>query len=471
MSEVHAHVVVIGGGIAGLAAAWRLEQLSPAISVTLIEAEPRLGGWIRTEHWGEVIIEHGPDSWVASKPAATELARALGLESEIIGLRAGQAETSIMHDGRLLPLPSGLSLVVPTRLRPLLTSPLLSPLGKLRLLAEYFVPPRLDEDDESLASFVRRRFGREFAERVAEPLLSGIFAGDAGQLSVLATYPQLRRLERERGSLLRARAMQARRPAGLAAGSPFLTLRSGMERLVRAVAGDLQRTVVRTGATALGIAPSNGGFAIDLADGTRLEADGVILAVPAWRAARLFERSFTRAAAVLQALPYASSAAVTLVYRQSDLAGFARGRGFLVPAREGRPISAVTWVTNKFPARAPEHLGLVRVFFRAERAGLSDDAPTEILVAVALQELRSAVGLQAEPLHAIVSRHERALPQYCVGHRQRVAELRSLLGSWPGLALAGAAYDGVGVSDCIASGWRAAEAVLQGIGARQSVGR
>ncbi|MBO9404996.1 MAG: protoporphyrinogen oxidase, partial [Thermomicrobium sp.] len=181
MSEVHAHVVVIGGGIAGLAAAWRLEQLSPAISVTLIEAEPRLGGWIRTEHWGEVIIEHGPDSWVASKPAATELARALGLESEIIGLRADQAETSIMHDGRLIPLPSGLSLLVPTRLRPLLTSPLLSPLGKLRLLAEYLVPPRLDEDDESLASFVRRRFGREFAERVAEPLLSGIFAGDAGQ--------------------------------------------------------------------------------------------------------------------------------------------------------------------------------------------------------------------------------------------------------------------------------------------------
>ena len=470
MSAVHAHVVVIGGGIAGLAAAWRLERLSPAISVTLIEAEPRLGGWIRTEYWGEVTIEHGPDSWVASKPAATELARALGLESEIIGLRSDQAETSIMHDGRLLPLPSGLSLVVPTRLRPFLTSPLLSPLGKLRLLAEFLVPPRLDDDDESLASFVRRRFGREFAERVAEPLLAGIFAGDVGQLSVLATYPHLRRLERERGSLLRALAMPGRRPAGLPGGSPFLTLRSGMERLVRAVAGDLQRTVVRTGATALGIAPSNGGFAIDLADGTRLEADGVILAVPAWRAAQLLERSFAEAAAVLQALPYASSAAVTLVYRQSELAGVARGRGFLVPAREGRPISAVTWVTNKFPARAPENLGLVRVFFHTERAGLSADAPTEILVAVALQELRSVVGLRADPLHAVVSRHERALPQYCVGHRQRIAELRSRLASWPRLALAGAAYDGVGVSDCIASGWRAAEAVLQGIGAMQRVG-
>jgi len=462
-----AHIVVVGGGISGLAACWRLERSCSSLAITLVEANERLGGWIRTERWNGVLIEHGPDSWVASKSAATELACALGLETELIGLRTERAGTGIVRDGRLFPLPEGLSLLVPTRLGPIVRSPLLSIQGKIRVLGEFFLSGRCDEQDESVAAFVRRRFGREFYERLAEPLLAGIYAGDAERLSLLATYPQFRALECEAGSVLRAVRRRgtagARTPAPVA--SPFLTLRDGMQRLVDCLAATLQRTVWRLGVRAVALEPGQpGGFRIVLSDGTRLEADGVVIAAPAASAAILLQSLLAAESEWLRALPYASSAAVTLVYRDADLEPVARGRGFLVPARERRPISAVTWVTNKFPARAPEGFAVARVFFRSDGNGLHDEEPPERLVALALHELRTLTGLRAQPLHAVVSRHDRALPQYPVGHRERVTRLRAALAQWPGLAVAGAAFDGVGVPDCIASGWRAAMAVMDGLG-------
>ncbi len=512
MMSSQVEIAVIGGGITGLAAAWELERLSSVVRVTLVEASTRLGGWVRTERWGEVLIEHGPDSWVASKPSATTLACALGLAHDLIGLRSDHAGVGIVRHGQIVPLPEGLSLLVPTRLGSLLSSPLLSPWGKLRVLAEFLVPPRHDEADESLATFVRRRFGREFSERVAEPLVAGIYAGDPEQLSLLATYPQFRELELRAGSLLRALVGGARRhalagkslpgelfstehgsedfsrrqapvqgshrrdaltaqesaceeqPVASLPRSPFLTLRRGMEQLVLAIAASLRRTNVRLGATATGIRARETGFTIEFINGTELEVDGIVLAIPAWNAVELLKKLDPAAAELLRSIPYRSSAAVTLVYERAALETVARNRGFLVPAREGRPVSAVTWVTNKFPGRAPEHLALARVFFRGNHGWPMEDVVPEVLVAVALRELRALSGVRAEPLHAVVSDYERALPQYLVGHRARVMSLRERLAHWPALALAGAAYDGVGVPDCIASGQRAARAVAAALG-------
>jgi oxygen-dependent protoporphyrinogen oxidase len=458
-----AHIAVIGGGITGLAACWKLEQLCPDVAVTLVEASDRLGGWIRTERWNGVLIEHGPDSWVASKPSATELVRALGLASELVGLRLDQAGTGIVHDGRLLPLPEGLSLLVPTRLGPILTSPLLSPFGKIRLLAEALITPRCDQHDESLSAFVRRRFGREFYERLAEPLLAGIYAGDAERLSLLATYPHFRQLECQAGSLLRAMRRRGRESGP--SGSPFLTLRDGMQRLVDRLVASLERTHVRLGAPAVALEPGHSaGYRVRLGDGATVEADGVVLAAPARSSAVLLQSLLGSETEWLRSLPAASSAAVTLVYRRDEVGAVARGRGFVVPRREGRPISAVTWVTNKFPERAPEDLVVARVFLRGDRSGLESDGTPELLIAVALRELANITGLRAVPVHAVVSHHRDALPQYLVGHRERVVSLRTALGRWRGLAVAGAAFDGIGVPDCIVSGWRAAQTVLSALG-------
>lgn len=465
-----AHIVVIGGGISGVAACWWLEQAAPSAVVTLVEACHRLGGWIRTERWGEVLIEHGPDSWVASKPAATVLARAVGLERELIGLLPENAGASIVIDGRSIPLPEGLSFLVPTRLWPMLTSPLLSFSGKLRVLGELLVPPRTDTGDESIASFVRRRFGREFLERLAEPLLAGIYAGDTEQLSILATYPQLRDLEREYGSLVRA-VWRRRKTAGSVTTrerSPFLTLRGGMQCLVDGTVGRLTRTSLRLGIRAVALEAAPSGYRLALSDGSVLEVDGAVVATPAASTAVLLEPMLGDEVGWLRGLPYASSAAVTLVYRRQDVEAVAQGRGFLVPARERRPVSAVTWVTNKFPGRAPADWSVVRVFFRSS-GGVTGAENGERLVALALQELRALTGLQATPLHAVVSLHQEALPQYLVGHRDRVVALRAVLERWRGLAVAGAAFDGVGVPDCIASGWNAARAVAEGLGLAPSV--
>lgn len=456
-----ARVVVIGGGITGLAAAWTLQTASPELEVVLLEASDRLGGWIHTERRGEVIVEHGPDSWVASKPAATALARDLGLADQLIGLRMDRASVGIVHQGRIEPLPDGLWLMVPTALRPLVTTRLLSVRGKVRVLAELFVPPRVGSEDESLGSFVRRRFGPEFYERIVEPLLSGVYGSDPDRLSLLATYPVFRDFEERYGSLLRTILA---RPRPRSPGPPFLSLRDGMGSLVEALVRQSRPGMLRTCCAVRELHPCGCGWRVVLHSGEVLDCDAVVSAVPAEGAAELVKAFAPDVASQLRAIPYQSSAAVTLVYDRKDVEPFARGRGILVPAREGRAISAVTWVTNKFAYRAPEHLAIARVFFRGPRAPDGGTGSPEGLVAAALRELRLVVGLWAEPIQAIVSWHPKALPQYLVGHRDRVATIRQSLTRWPTLRLAGAAFDGVGVPDCIASGQQAAHQVLQCLG-------
>lgn len=453
-------VVVIGGGITGLAAAYRL-QLALAgsgVCVTLLEAAPRLGGWICTERWNGVVIEAGPDSFLATKPAAERLVRELGLADQLVGLRPGFEGAWIAFRGRLEPLPEGFSMMVPTRIRPFLATRLLSPRGKLRAALDIVLPARTDERDESIAAFVRRRLGNEVYERIAQPLLAGIYAGDAEHLSLLATFPQFKDIERRHRSLILGTVArtETRRPAR----SPFLTLRTGMQTLVDTLLGHLRAADVRTGDAVVALTSDGNRYRVTLAGGQQLDATAVVLATPAYEAARLAQPLDSELAQLLAGIPYASSAAVTLVYPSHQVSRVARGRGLVVPASEGRPVTAVTWVTNKLPDRAPPELAVVRVFLGRYGQDAVVEQEDAAFVRLALTELAAVTGLRADPLYARVHRHRCAMPQYLVGHLERVRAIDRRLSHLPGLALAGAAYRGVGIPDCIASAYRAADALL-----------
>ena len=466
--------VVVGGGIAGLTAAYRLRHGSPGLAVTLVEAAPRLGGKILTEHPDGLVIEAGPDSFLSAKPAATRLCEELGLGGELVGTTESGGGTYILRDGRLEPLPEGISGLVPTRARPLLHSGLLSTRAKLRMGLEAFIPARRDQGDESVAAFVRRRFGVEAYERMAQPLLSGIYAGDAEQLSLLATFPRLRESERTHGSLIRGMLAQRRAAPQPASGdaprrSAFLSLAGGLGELTDTLARALDGVEVRTGLAATAVAwRGSGRWTLGLADGTALEADVLLLATPAWASADLLQGLAARPAATLRQIPYTSTATITAAYRREDVARLGAGRGFVIPRVEDRELTAVTWVTSKFPGRAPDGLALVRGFVgragREEAVGLPDDE----LVALMRRELREILGLTAEPVLTRVYRWPRALPQYTLGHLERVATIERHVAQLPGLFLLGSAYRGVGIPDCIQSGSEAAARALDHLGAQSA---
>lgn len=472
-AENQGQVVIVGGGIAGLTAAYRLQALSrstgAALRITLVEADNQLGGKLRTLRHGELLIEAGPDSFLAHKPAALALCEELGIGEQVINTRESGGGTFILRSGRLEPLPEGITMLVPTRFKPLLTSRLLSPLGKLRMGLELLVPARRDQGDESIGSFVRRRLGTEAFERMAQPLLSGIYSGDAEQLSILSTFPRLRETELRYGSLIRGMLAQ-RRAAQPAARSgarrtPFLSLAGGMSDLIAALERQLGDVDIRLGTAAVGLEPlGEQPYQVRLADGTLLPADAVLLAIPAYASAALLGEVDAELARVLHEIPYVSSATVMLAYRRAEVEAAGAGRGFVIPHAEQRELTAITWVTNKFPGRAPDDIALVRGFVgragRQQVLELSDDE----IVQVVRRELREITGLSAEPVGTVVHRWFQAMPQYVVGHSARLADIDRKLRHLPGLYLLGAAYRGVGIPDCIQSGQQAAEQVAAQLG-------
>jgi oxygen-dependent protoporphyrinogen oxidase len=462
-----AHAVIVGGGIAGLTAAYRLRQRGPVsgsdLRITLIEADHRLGGKIFTEQIDDLIIEAGPDSFLSQKAPAIALCEELGLSDRLIDSRKDGGDTYILRQGRLEPLPEGITMLVPTRFGPLLRSRLLSTRAKLRMGLEVLIPPCRTEADESVASFVTRRLGREAFERMAQPLLSGIYAGDAEQLSLLATFPRLRQVELEYGSLVRAMLAQRlrSRPRGrdqAPTHSPFVSLRLGMGELVSALAARLEGVDVRLGTMANSVEPRpGGGYQLRLANGETLEADALLLAAPASVTADLLETIAPDLAETLRGIPYVSSATISLVYRQAEVGKLGAGRGFVIPRVENRELTAVTWASNKFPGRAPEGLVLLRAFVgRAGREG-AVDLPDDLLLRLVTGELREILGLSANLVMSRIYRWHQAIPQYVLGHLDRLVEIDRRLADLPGLLLLGAAYHGVGIPDCIESGNRAAE--------------
>ncbi len=470
------HVVIIGGGIAGLATAYVLQERARAAGIplacTLIEAKERLGGVILTERIDGFVIEAGPDSLLTQKPWGVELCRTLGISDHLIGTNDRQRKIYILWRGRLYPLPEGLMLIVPTHLHPLLRSRLLSWPGKIRMGLEYFLPPQASEADESLEAFVRRRLGQEALEKIAEPLLAGIYAGSSNSMSLLATFPRLRELEAKHGGLIRGMLAQRRAmrrslcAEGPNAPTMFVAPRDGMAEIVEALSARLDRITVLRGAAVQCVMPHGSGmeraqgYAVHLGPERTLQADAVVLATPAHATARLVEGFHRGLAEALRAIPYVSSATVSLAYRRADVAHPLDGFGFLVGRREGRRVMAATWTSTKFPHRAPADHVLIRSFVGGaghEHLVCLDDAA---LIRVVCEELGAILGMSTAPLLARVYRWERVNPQYLVGHLDRVDAMEKMLASYPGLFLTGSAYRGVGVPDCIYQASQTAERVL-----------
>jgi len=452
-------VAVAGGGITGLAAAHALFAHAPGRRVVLLEATDRLGGTIATEHTGGFVIETGADAFLTEKPWALALCERLGIGQQLTGTREGDRRTYVVHAGRLVPLPEGFMLLAPTDLGALAASPLFSWRGKLRMALDLVLPRRRGDDDESLGAFVRRRFGREALERVAEPLLGGIYTGDVAHLSLAATMPRFRDLElRHRSLIVGLRATSATRAAG-ARYSLFATPTDGMGALITALARRLPEGVVRLQSPVAAMTRESGDWCLRVG-GTSLAASVAVVAAPAHAASTLLAPLDPVLGRLLGAIDHASSATVSLGYRAADVPSL-RGLGFVVPARERRALLACTYSSRKFPGRAPEGCELLRAFVggvrRPELAALDTDAT----IALVRGELRELLGITAPPLLTRVRHHVLAMPQYSVGHLDRVAEIERRAAAAPALLLAGAAYRGVGIPDCVRSGEAAAEAALR----------
>lgn len=457
-------VVVVGGGIAGLASALRLRHLAPDAEVTLIERDRRLGGKIMTTRSLGYVIEGGPDSFLASKPEALRLCQELRIDEQLQGPRDDRRGAFVMRSGELVPIPQGLSGLVPARLEPLLASDLLTEDGKARVMREPEIPPRLGDEDESLASFVERRFGRELYDKLLEALMTGIYAGSGENLSLLATFPHLRTLEKDHGSVLRALAQhQPSSESTSAHRSGFLAPIRGMQQIVETMARHLHGTRIVRRRAVNHLMKSNGGWSVRLTGGGSIDADAVIVATPSSTTAHLLVSLDDELARAFARVPLVSTATVALGFREEHTPHSLVGSGYLIPRAEGRPVTACTWVSSKWAHRAPPGRVLLRVFLG--RAGMEEPAmgPSEEMVRLARTELRETLGITAEPELVSVSRWPDAMPQYTLGHAERMTHMRKRLSNIPGLAVAGNAIAGVGIPDCIRSGWDAADVVLNAL--------
>ena len=469
-------IVVVGGGIAGLAAAHRLVELARdaarPLDLVLLEAEGRLGGTIRTERADGYLLEGGPDSFISEKPWALALAERLGLGPRLCRTDDRFRRTYVVRGGRLEPLPEGFLLLAPTRVGPVLRSRVFSWRGKLRLGLDLVLPRGRAAGDESLGSFVRRRLGREALERVAQPLVGGIYTADPDRLSLGATMPRFLALEREHRSLIlglrRAAPPGARAGASGARWSLFVTLAGGMEELVDALAQRVPAGAVRMRTPATAVTPSADGWRVHLPDGSRLPADGVVLAGPAPRMAALVQGVEPGLAGLLDGIPHASSATVALAYPRAAVRHPLDGFGFVVPRVEGRATLACTFSSVKYPGRAPAGSVLLRAFVGGALQADLLEREDPALARLAHDDVAGLLGIGADPLLTRVWRHPRAMPQYEVGHLDRVAAIEARLEALPGLALAGAAYRGVGIADCVRSGEAAAELITSSLKGRVS---
>lgn len=470
VSRIVKDITIIGGGITGLAAAFYLQREIAARGLsaryTLLEAGPRWGGKIVTDREREFVIEGGPDSFIVEKKAGLQLCHDLGLGEDLIPSNEIEKKVYVLRRGRLVPFPTGFRLTIPTQLMPFVLSPLISPPGKLRMAGDLVIPRRRDTSDESLGSFIRRRFGRECLDRIAGPLLGGIFVSDPDRLSMQATFPRLLGMEREYGSLIRAaRAVRklAPPPTGpRAAGrAMFNSLRHGMGSLVDAVERQLSGERHLNSPVASIQWRGDKPF-IQPVQGPGFETDAVLLATPASVGAKLLNESHPDLAKKLAAFHYVSTATLSLGYLADDIPADRPldGFGVLIPASEGRPLVAITWASTKFRHRAPQGCALIRVFFGGHTNEVMADWPEDQLLALARAELAQILGIRADPLFHRLYRWPKANPQYDVGHLDRVAETEREAAARPGLWLAGSSYRGVGIPDCVQGARQAVEQIV-----------
>lgn len=471
-------VGIIGGGISGLATAFAVQEQAAAaglsIRCTVLEAGTTWGGKIVTHRVGDLVTEAGPDSFLSQKPAGLELCAKLGLTDRLINTNETGKKAFVYSRGRLRELPEGLVVMTPNQVRPFLRSDLLSWAGLARMGLDLVLPakrPRAGED-ESLASFFRRRFGREAFERLMEPLMAGIYAGDAEQMSVAATFPRFLELEQQHGSVIRG--MMAARQARSSEGqlgtkrTMFVSLKHGLADLVTALEDRLtqQGVVLRAGSTVEALRVRSHQlnrwmYDVVMQDGSSLSVESLVLATPAYVSANLLRPLTPIAGGLLDMIPYASTATIAMAFPASSVDRTVEGFGFVVPRVERRDLLAATWTSLKWPHRAPADQVLIRCYLggvgREEILELEDHA----LIARVRSELASLCGLTAEPHFTEVNRWMKAMPQYTVGHLHRLGEVEAALSRYGGLVLTGAAYRGVGIPDCIRDGTLAAARVVR----------
>lgn len=461
-------IVIVGGGIAGLAAAraavLRGRETHREVTVTLLEGSGRFGGNLLTEKADGFLLDAGPDSWVVTKPHATALARTLGLGSSLIETKAENRRYYVAWGDQLHPVPEGLVLGVPTRLGPLATTKLFTWRGKARMALEPFIPPRRfhGDDDESIAEFATRRLGKEAADRLVAPLLGGISAGDANDISVRAAFPQLVTMERDHGSLVQGMRV-ARRARSGGGGSAFTSLEGGTGQLVTVLVDRLRAdgVTLHEKRRVDAVAREGSAWVVHVGEGERILADAVVVATPAHAAAAMLEGLDDALSSALRSIAFGSTATVFVGYRTADVRHPLDGVGFVVPRAAGRPILASTWVSSKWPGRAPEGHVLLRGFFGGawgEDVLSHDD---EGLSRIARTELRTLMGIDAEPVLTRVFRFGKASAQMRVGHLATMRALRERLeAAAPGLLIAGGGYDGVGIPDSIRQGEEAGRALV-----------
>jgi protoporphyrinogen/coproporphyrinogen III oxidase len=484
-------VAIVGGGIAGLAAAYELEKargMGAEVEYRLFEARKRLGGSLASETVNGIVLERGPDSFLSEKAAGAELCRELGLGDQLVPSNDANRKTYIVVKNRLVPLPDGLMFLVPTKLVPTALSGLFSPATKIRMALELLHPPRPSGQDESVAALVERHFGKEAVDRLADPLLSGIYGGDATQLSARTVLPKLVEMETQYGSLTRgmlaahkqmrekmaamraaqgngaggAQGQSGARPAG--PRSIFTTLKGGLQQMVDALEARLNPQWVRNSTDVTGLHRDGSGWR--LRDGEAEEAyDAVILAGSAWASGKLLAATDSALGDELGSIPYSSSITVNLVFDEAQLGPLPDGFGFLVPAVEGRAMLACTFVHRKFVGRTPTGKAVLRAFLGGAKNEALLDQDDEVLVATVRRELSEilgarVVGPQIATEATQVSRWRRAMAQYSVGHQERMKRVKERVSALPGLRLAGNAYDGIGIPDCIRTGRQAAKELV-----------
>jgi oxygen-dependent protoporphyrinogen oxidase len=454
-------IAIIGGGISGLSAAFALEKhrrTGVELEYSLFESSPRLGGVLLTEHVDGCLVEAGPDSFLTEKPWAADLCREVGLADQLIASNDRDRKTYILVNGLLVPMPDGLMFMVPTKILPAAWSPLFSTRTKFLMMQEWFHPKRKSATDESVASFVERHYGPEMVDRLADPLLSGVYGGQADKLSLRAVLPRFADMEASHGSLGRA-LISAHRSTP--AGKPlFTSLKNGMQQMTDAVASHLLPSALHVNTPVAAIQPQENGWLVSAGYSSDY-FDAVILATSAPAATRLGLP--TQLTSALSAIEYTSSVTVTLAYNRQVRHSLPPGFGFLLPRSEGKRLLAVTFVHNKFPHRAPEDRALIRCFLGGARdPEILHQADDEIL-RIAQQALRQILHLTADPLFTRIYRWNNAMAQYNIGHIERINAIEQASRELPNLALAGNAYHGIGVPDCVRSGAEAANHILQAL--------
>ena len=456
-------VAIVVGGISGLAAAFALEErrrAGAALEFVVYESGPRFGGVLLTEQVQGCLIEAGPDSFLTEKPWAADLCRRLGIADQLIASNDAGRKTYILVKGKLVSMPDGLMFMVPTQLSPALLTPLFSSATKLRVAREWWYPARVSNGDESVAALVERHYGEEMVDRLADPLLAGVYGGEAAQLSARAVLPRFVEMESKYGSL--GRGMLAARKNVKRSGPAlpiFSSLKGGMQQLAEALVARLPAEALRANSPVQAVQRQDRGWVVSAGYASD-QFDAVIVATPATAAAPLLEIVSAPLASELKAISYSSSVTVALGFDQDVRARLPAGFGFLVPRREGKRLLAATFVHNKFPHRAPKDRALVRCFLGGSRDEQVLQLTDENILNIVRDELRQILGVKADPLFTRLYRWRGAMAQYSVGHLERLQRIEGLVKQLPELALAGNAYRGIGVPDCIRSGEAAVQQLL-----------